>query len=65
VKIGCRATPAKLAQGNLVHACGKMLRNRENGEQILQRPLPAGEKPFFPVEGRNDFIHIARCRLVT
>jgi hypothetical protein len=40
-----------------------MLRNRENGEQILHRPLPAGEEPFFPVVGRNGFIRIARGRL--
>jgi hypothetical protein len=47
VKIGSCVPSAKLDIGKLVHACGKMLRNREQGKQSLPALAEDGEKAAF------------------
>jgi hypothetical protein len=47
LKIGSCVTSAKLDIGKLVHACGKMLRNREQGKQSLPAQAEDGEKAAF------------------
>jgi hypothetical protein len=56
VKIGSCAPSAKHDIGKLVHACGKMLRNREEGKQSLPALAEDGEKAAFLAAVGSDFM---------